>query len=451
MTTSAGTTWARDHLPLYQRNRDGLNSILLALILLALKRQPSLIRFSKSSIAAKQLALDVHESISQDDIFHFPQNRRNNGKNLLLLILDRKDDPITPLLSQWTYQAMVHELLGINNHRVILRDAPGISRDLHEVVLNAAQDDFFEQNQHSNFGELGEAVKILLEDYQRHQNTSQNLNSIEDMQNFMEKFPEIKAKSHTVSKHVAIMGELARLVDVCALMDVSQFEQELACQEDHNTQWRELVEKLQSVKIKIPDKLRLGLLYALRYENTGNIPKIKEYMRQGGVPDDMVLLLDILLRYAGTKARGGGGGNGRAGNGGAGSGSDTSSGGQDLFGNRDVFTKITKNFMTSVQGVANVYSQHVPLLMGTINLITKGKLRESTHPTIVKSNMNLGMSMSSSAVPQEIIVFVLGGVTYEEATKVHDFNQTNKDGVKVILSGSTIHNSTSFLEELREL
>lgn len=53
------------------------------------------------------------------------------------------DDPVTPLLSQWTYQAMVHELLGLNNNRVVLKGAPGVtSEDLEEVVLSAQQDDF---------------------------------------------------------------------------------------------------------------------------------------------------------------------------------------------------------------------------------------------------------------------------------------------------------------------
>lgn len=42
----------------------------------------------------------------------------------LLLILDRRNDPVTPLLSQWTYQAMVHELLGIQNGRVDLSQSP---------------------------------------------------------------------------------------------------------------------------------------------------------------------------------------------------------------------------------------------------------------------------------------------------------------------------------------
>ena len=38
----------------------------------------------------------------------------------MLLIIDRCEDPITPLLNQWTYQAMLHELIGIENNQVYL-------------------------------------------------------------------------------------------------------------------------------------------------------------------------------------------------------------------------------------------------------------------------------------------------------------------------------------------
>ena len=82
----------------------------------------------------------------------------------------------------------------------------------------------------------------------------------------MEKYPELRSQSHAVSKHVAIMGELARLVEACSLMDVSAFEQDLACVDDQAGHLRELMSKLDSRTVKIPDKLRLGMLYALRYE-----------------------------------------------------------------------------------------------------------------------------------------------------------------------------------------
>lgn len=51
----------------------------------------------------------------------------------LLLILDRRNDAVSPLLSQWTYQAMVHELLTIVNNRVKLDDVPNIPQDMKEV------------------------------------------------------------------------------------------------------------------------------------------------------------------------------------------------------------------------------------------------------------------------------------------------------------------------------
>ena len=424
MSVAAGTSWAPQHSHLYERNVKGLQGILLGL-----KRQPNAIRYAGHSACAEELAKDIHDAIVADDIFHFRKPRHSGGT--LLLVLDRRDDPVTPLLSQWTYQAMVHELLGLNNHRVILRGAPNVPKDLEEVVLSASQDEFFRNNRHKNFGELGEEIQRLLKDYQKQtaQHNTSNLNTIEDMQAFMEKFPELKSRSHTVSKHVAIMGELARLVEICSLMDVSQFEQELACADDHTAHWRELMEKLESATIKIPDKLRLGLLYALRYEHSGNLHMVQQAMKKGGVPPDMVNLVNVMLRYGGSKSRGPG-----------------------LYGEQNnLMTKMTKSFMTGVQGVSNVYSQHVPLLMDTVQSVIKGKLRRDTHPFVEGSypTKNRNNQPPETIVPQEIIVFMVGGVTYEEGTKISEFNQLYKGKYQVILGGSTVHNSTSFLEELK--
>mmetsp|Transcript_3962 Transcript_3962/g.9451 ORF Transcript_3962/g.9451 Transcript_3962/m.9451 type:complete len:588 (-) Transcript_3962:48-1811(-) len=424
MSVAAGTSWAPQYAHLYERNLRGLQGMLLAL-----KRQPLAgIRYAGQSACAEELAKDIFDAISTDEIFHFRKRRRNNA-GALLLVLDRRDDPVTPLLSQWTYQAMVHELLGLNNHRVVLKGAPNIAKDLEEVVLSSSQDEFFRANRHKNFGELGENIQKLLQDYQKQtaQHNTSNLNTIEDMQAFMDKFPELRSRSHNVSKHVAIMGELARLVGACSLMDVSQFEQELACADDHTAHWRELMEKLDSPSVKIPDKLRLGLLYALRYETSGNINMVQQAMKKGGVPPDMVNLVSVMLRYGGSKSRGPG-----------------------LYGDgNNVMSNLTKSFMTSVQGVQNVYAQHTPLLMDTIESITKGKLRRNTHPFVPGSVKTVQGVSPETLIPDEIIIFMVGGVTYEEGTKISEFNEANKGKVQVILGGSTVHNSTSFLEELK--
>lgn len=42
--------------------------------------------------------------------------------------------------------------------------------------------------------------------------------------------------------------------------------------------------------------------------------------------------------------------------------------------------------------------------------------------------------------PQDVIVFIIGGCTYEEALAVYQVNRTTP-GVRVVLGGTTVHNS----------
>ena len=50
----------------------------------------------------------------------------------------------------------------------------------------------------------------------------------------MENYPQFKKMSGAVSKHVTIVSELSRLVTERSLLDVSEVEQDLACQNDHS-------------------------------------------------------------------------------------------------------------------------------------------------------------------------------------------------------------------------
>jgi vacuolar protein sorting-associated protein 45 len=43
---------------------------------------------------------------------------------------------------------------------------------------------------------------------------------------------------------------------------------------------------------------------------------------------------------------------------------------------------------------------------------------------------------------------MIGGTTYEEALAVHQLNKNNF-GVRIVLGGTTIHNSGSFFEEVQ--
>ncbi|KAF3822723.1 hypothetical protein GH733_008097 [Mirounga leonina] len=380
----------------------------LRALLLSLKKCP-MIRYQVSSEAAKRLAECVKQNMSCLNGTEVPP---------LLLILDCCNDAITPLLNQWIYQAMVHELLGINNNRIDLSRVPGISKDLREVVLSAENDEFYANNMYLNFAEIGSNIKNLMEDFQKKKpKEQQKLESIADMKVFVENDPQFKKMFGTVSKHVTVVGELSPLVSEQNLLEVSGVEQELACQNDHSSALWNVKRLLQNPKVTEFDAACLVMLYALHHEqhSSNSLPGLMMDLRNKGVSEKYRKLVSAIVEYGGKRVRG-----------------------SDLFSPKDSVA-ITKQFLKGSKGVENVYTQHQPFLHETLDHLIKGKLKENMYPYLGPSTLR--------DRPQDIIVFVIGGATYEEALTVYNLNHTTP-GVRFVLGGTTVHNTKSFLEEV---
>ena len=265
---------------------------------------------------------------------------------------------------------------------------------------------------------IGTAIKDLLSDFQKKQKMNESIQSIEDMQNFMVRFPEIRSQSVMVSKHVALMSELARLVDLYQLLDISQLEQDIACSSDKSNHRKQLLEKLNNPRIQQASKLKLVLLYLIRYENADDASNFKRILSEQGLLTKSLETIDALMSYAGNGKRADG-----------------------LFSGGGLISQLSKNLKSSISGVDNVYTQHVPVLYHIIDSILKNTLSNSNYPIIQGNNANIR--------PTEVVIFMVGGVTMEEATKVSELNAANSN-IKIILGGSTIHNSTSFLKEVAQ-
>jgi len=402
--------------PTFDRLQQGVCALLLAL-----KKRP-VIRYQGKSETAMRVAESVLSTIDQEaDLFAF----RKPDVPPLLLLLDRKDDPVTPLLNQWTYQAMVHELLGISNNRVDLRERPGIPKEMEQVVLSMEQDPFFAANMFLNYGDLAEEVKTMMDNFQTKTKSSKSISSIADMQAFVEAYPEFKKMSGDVTKHVTLLGEINKIIDERDLMTISQVEQELACTEDHSSAVSEVEALLRKPTIAVANKLRLVLLYALRYERepSNRIAKFTELLGAAGATPEQQRLVGLILQHYGAAMRAG-----------------------DLFGNKSMLTVMKKQLHRQVKGVQNVYTQHSPFLAQTLEAVAKGTLSEATHPYL---GPELSIAQKKRA-PTEIFVFMLGGATYEEARCVGEMNAANP-GVKIVLGGTTMHSGDTFLEELAKL
>jgi len=105
---------------------------------------------------------------------------------------------------------------------------------LKEIVLSRDQDPFYKKNMYLNLGDLGANIKSHVEEFRAKTKPSTNIESIADMKRFVEEYPEFRKLSGNVGKHVALVGELSRLVEKENLLEVSELEQSLACNEHHN-------------------------------------------------------------------------------------------------------------------------------------------------------------------------------------------------------------------------
>ncbi|XP_030760870.1 vacuolar protein sorting-associated protein 45 [Sitophilus oryzae] len=397
-------TW--NHAAL-QRTIQGLVSVLLSV-----KKSP-IIRYQANSKLAKDLGNRVDETMNKESsLFAFDQSGHS-----LLLILDRRDDPITPLLNQWTYQAMVHELLTINNNRVSLSGTPGVSKELSEVVLSAEQDDFYKDNIVKNYGEIGQNIKELMDKFQAKAKSHQKIESIADMKNFVESYPQFKKLSGNVTKHVTVVGELSTRVNKYHLLEVSEVEQEISSQNDHSGHLSSIKKLIHNDKIRHTDAAKLVMLYALRYQNHSNneIPGLIDLLEKRGVSDKLIKDIIYLLEYAGSHAR------------------------QSNLFNVENAVKITKRFFKGLSGVDNVFTQHKPLLHDTLEDLIKGRLRDNLYPIVGNH--------SSGIRALDIIIFIIGGATYEESLAVHNLN-SSYPSFNIVLGGTNIHNSSSFLDEI---
>nr|OQO23901.1 hypothetical protein B0A51_12638 [Rachicladosporium sp. CCFEE 5018] len=416
MFSSSADLWNQDAL---SRATEGVLALLLSL-----KKKP-LIRYEKNSLLCKKLATEVRYNMTQEEqVFDF----RKPDTPPILLLVDRRDDPITPLLTQWTYQAMVHELLGIENGRVNLSDVPEVRPEFKEIVISQDQDPFFAKNMYLNFGDLGQNAKDYVEQFASKQASGQKLDSIEDMKRFVEEYPEFRRLSGNVTKHVTLVTELSRRVGTDNLLDVSELEQSLACNDNHSQDVKTLQRLIQNPAVPPDNKLRLVAIYALRYANhaSNSTPALMDLLGvAGNISRHRINLISKLMTYAHSLQL-----------------QTSQSGLPDLFQPSGIFDSARQRLNRGLRGVENVYTQHSPRLETTLQDLIKGRLSTNAYPFIEGGGQTRDK-------PQDIVVVMVGGATYEEAKMVAQVNASSP-GVRVVLCGTGVLNSRKFLDEVEE-
>ncbi|WIA34599.1 hypothetical protein OEZ86_012919 [Tetradesmus obliquus] len=405
----------------------------LSALFLALRRRP-VIRYQRSSDAAKRLAEGLHSLTykQQPGVFDF-----GSRSSPVVLLLDRCDDPVTPLLMQWTYQAMIHELVGIRDNTAVLTSAK-VPEQYREVVVDPASDEFYRSHLFANYGEVGLSVKELVDKFSSQSAAHKQVSSLDDMRRFILEHSDFSRAQANVTKHVNVVTQLSEAVAQRSLMDVSTLEQDLsnpAAPLTAATAYEDVLSMLRNTAISNKDRVRLVMLFALRFESESQrIAGLLDFLGQAGLRDSSPGLFAAaqgILQYGGSDRRSG-----------------------DLYGGGNILLK-AKNVFKGLQGVDNVYTQHQPLLSETLRLLAANDLNAAAYPYMAGSQDEAlnWQAAYRQRPPTEAIVFIVGGSTYEEAKAAAEWNSRGpggspQSGMRVLLGGSSVLNSDEFLKAL---
>ena len=399
--------WNNYDIAIFNRICEGLISICLS------NRMNPIIKSVRNSRILQKISQKITKFFNEN--YDFIRKECGSVQNGILFLYDRKEDPVTPLINQWTYQAQLHEIIGIKNNILILKD--NNKEEKHVLSDVESIDKFFAKNMNSDYGQVANEVQNAANKLKNeNQNLNNKENSIEELRKMIESLPERKKESMSITKHYKLFFALSEYVTKHKLMELSPLEQEISVNDDKKNQLNQINNILSDVNISSLDKAKIYLLYVFRYEGDSIVEQLKTNMRKNGL-SDWVNYGDLLLEYAGKNKRT-----------------------LDCLSNKDFLSKGKKIFMNVLKrgSSQNSFMLHCSFLNSLVEDLIKGKLKDNEFETNVNNFDN--------KKPQKIIVFSFGGITFEETKDLTNLSKTYD--VPIIAGGTNIINSKGFLAEL---
>ncbi|KAM7188213.1 Sec1 family protein [Rhypophila sp. PSN 637] len=380
-----------------------------------------------------------------------PQSSRPQG---ILLITDRTMDLMAPLLHEFTYQAMAHDLLPIKDsirptyHMTINEGTPAAEEKDAEL---SDKDKVWVENRHRH---MKDTIDKLMGDFQRFLDQNPNftdknqdttsLNAIKDMLAGLPQFQEMK---EAYSLHLTMAQESMNIFQKHKLPDIASVEQTMATGLDEDLKkpknvLDEVVRLLDDADVTPMDRLRLIATYVL-YRDGVIFEDIKRLLAHSSLPpaeSGKIINLELL----GAQPV------------------------RPLKGFRTppppLFPRNTKNIAQSEE---YALSRFEPAVKHMLEDACRGVLDQTIFPyTIPPADPNeealAAQGSLRSAAPrwasanrrqvenrQRIIVFVAGGATYSESRACYEVSEKlNKD---VFLATTHMLTPNLFLRQVGDL
>jgi syntaxin-binding protein 1 len=239
------------------------------------------IRYKESSGVCNSLAslfkLKMDEFVAQNPSWWYHGGPKKHQAALkergVLLLLDRVDDPLSPLMHDFTYQAMVHDLLAMEGDRITVHNDTGKETD----VLLDEKDSVWVELRGKHIASVIETLSNRIREIMN-SNTGSTLNtkageggtmSLSQMAAALKALPEYQEVLSKLSQHMHLSHECMDRFTAQSLLDLADWEQTLATGKDDGGKTPKITDVMDQaenflLKMKtVPEKLRLILIAAI--------------------------------------------------------------------------------------------------------------------------------------------------------------------------------------------
>ncbi|KAL2632868.1 hypothetical protein R1flu_004347 [Riccia fluitans] len=399
-----------------------------------------------------------------------------------LIIVDRSVDLVAPIIHEWTYDAMCHDLLDMDGNKfsyevklntgrsdkkeVLLEEHDPVwleLRDLHIAEVNLKLDEKMQQ-----FGAKNKAAQIRLGAKE-----GQEL-STRDMQKMVQALPQYRDQIEKLSLHIHIATVINNKIKEDALDEVGNLEQDLVFGDATS---KELISILNAKQeLSAENKLRLLMIYAATHPEKLDATKRLQWMKLARLTGDDMNAINN-LEYLGVSV------------------TKKTSGGFSLkFGSRKNKRSLRKE-RAEEEGAWKL-SRFYPVLQDLVEDLVKGELSKEEYPYVKEpangfptsqgSNPNSpasagkpqvfsrrtnrpagttwaskGRSMdegsndsrssnhSRKPMGKRIFVFVIGGITRSELRIAHKLTAQLRR--EVVIGCSSVDSPQQFIRKMKGL
>ncbi|KAF8032892.1 hypothetical protein BT93_D1698 [Corymbia citriodora subsp. variegata] len=240
----------------------------------------------------------------KQSIPNFPQT-----ETCELLILDRSVDQIAPIIHEWTYDAMCHDLLNMEGNKYVheVPSKTGGAPEKKEVMLED-HDPVWLELRHAHIADASERLHEKMTNFvsknkaaQIQQRDGSEL-STRDLQKMVQALPQYSEQIDKLSLHVEIAGKINRIIKELGLRELGQLEQDLVF---GDAGMKEVIKFLTTKEDATREnKLRLLMILAAIYPEKFESEKGLNLMKLAKLPmDDMNAVNNMRLLGGATDTK----------------------------------------------------------------------------------------------------------------------------------------------------